>query len=113
MITAWDVEASKMSESVIAPTPLRMILTLTSLFESFSRLAAIASEDPPTSALIIRLSSEMVPFLTPSYVDSSDIDLRAIALTGSHPTLGGDFTRGLFVFDHGEFVTGLRRSVKA
>ncbi len=59
---ALAVEASRISDSEIAPTPLWMTLTATSSLESLSRLALTASAEPWTSALTTMLSSFISPF---------------------------------------------------
>ena len=61
---ALAVEASRISDSLIAPTPAWITRTRTSSFDSFSRLARTASAEPCTSALTMRFSS----FISPSCI---------------------------------------------
>ena len=60
-IIASDAEASKTSDSVIAPTPLKIILTWISSVDKFSNESVSASTDPSTSPLIITFNSLKSP----------------------------------------------------
>ena len=61
---ALDAEAKMISDSVIAPTPVWIILTLTPSTSILRSDAAIASTEPCTSAFTIKLIS----FTSPSWI---------------------------------------------
>ena len=80
--TAPEVPASMMSDSLIAPTPVCTILTLTLSLDSFSREDTIAPTEPCTSPLTIRFSS----LTSPSWIwlnSSSSVVLEFLARTSS------------------------------
>ena len=71
MMIAFDAEASSTSDSLIAPTPERMMRILTFSSDSFVSVSASTSAEPCTSALTMIGSSLMPPSAICSFSDSS------------------------------------------
>jgi hypothetical protein len=64
MMIASEVEARSTSDSVMAPTFLAMTRILTLSVESFCSISLSTSAVPPTSVLMMTLSSFVSPSLT-------------------------------------------------
>ena len=78
MMIAPDALASRMSLSVIAPTPRWMTSTCTSLVESCPSASASASAGPPWSALMTRRSDCTSPAAACDMKSSSDTAARDV-----------------------------------
>ena len=74
---AFEAEASSTSDSVIAPTPARITRILTFSVESFCSISLSTSAEPPTSVLMMMLSSLTSPSLTDRL---SMLEREAVAL---------------------------------
>src|SRR5215216_6774216 len=106
MMAALEVSASRMSDSLIPPTPAWITRAATSSVPSLSSAPMIASTEPCTSPLITSGNSLRPALLSWLIICSSEPRMappRAVI---------GDFTRAAFAADDRETVPGFRRAAE-
>ena len=115
MMIACDADASMTSDSLIAPTPVWMTRSRTSVCSTFLSASTRAPTEPCTSPLMMMLSSLSPPSLDAreEVVERDRPAVGQLLRPQALAALGGALARLALVLDHPEALAGVHDAAEA